>query len=77
VNVEKSFAHTKAVTVQTYTKAQQLADQQQLNREFKKKHGRERTWEDAVQAFGGRLTGQSQDTGRRNPQSRSSDDGIV
>ena len=47
------------------------------NAEFLKKHGREITATDIIASFGGFSMGCAMDTGRRNPMSRSMDDGIV
>ena len=47
------------------------------NAEFLKKYGREIRAEDIIASFGGYSMGCAMDTGRRNPRSRSVDDGIV
>jgi hypothetical protein len=65
------------MSVLTYTKADQQRDHAKRNAWFLKVNGREMTYEDVLLSIGARFTGQSQDTGRRNPMSRSSDDGIT
>jgi hypothetical protein len=47
-----------------------------LREAFKRKFGREMEFDDVCKLWGGGPMGQSQDTGRRDPQSLSADDGI-
>jgi hypothetical protein len=47
------------------------------NAEFLKRYGREIRAEDIIASFGGYSMGCAMDTGKRNPMSRSMDDGIV
>lgn len=44
---------------------------------FRRKHGRDMEFADVARMWGGGPVGQSQDSGQRNPCSRSSDDGII
>ena len=50
---------------------------EERNRLFKEKNGREMNYDDVLASFGGYAMGCAMDTGKRNPMSRSMDDGIV
>jgi len=54
-----------------------IRDDETLIEALRRELGREPDYEDVIRFWGGRMVGESQDTGRRNPQSRSVDDGIL